>query len=201
MHQLDSSMLTRDLEILLDQLYYWAKRAEEPSGNGEDDGLAGRMLETATSTLETFVTTLLDCVRPLELAPIRVPASDLVSAIVVRARSELGAASVTVSGEADGTVSLDAVHLTRALSTLLRRLDPRGGGVHVAVSRAEGGGRSGIEVALRSDTRRGARVARHVMAELEWALAGRIVALHSGEVHEHTRPRSQTITLFLPMAP
>jgi hypothetical protein len=106
-----------------------------------------------------------------------------------------------VSGEADGIVSVDVVHLTRVLSTLLRRLDPRGGGVHVAVSRAESGGRRGIEVALRSDTRRGARIARHVTGELEWTLAGRIVALHSGEVHEHTRPRSRTITLFLPMAP
>jgi hypothetical protein len=124
-----------------------------------------------------------------------------VSAIVVRARSELGVASVTVSGGADGIVSVDVVHLTRALSTLLRRLDPRGGGVHVAVSRAEGDGRRGIEVALRSDTRPGPRIARHVTAELDWALAGRIVALHAGEVHEHTRPRSQTITLFLPTAP
>ena len=104
MNEVDSSAIIRDLEMLLDQLYFWAKRAQESRSTSDD----GRMLGVATANLEAFVTTLLDCFRPLELVRIRVPTSTLVSAIGMRARGELGAASVTVSGEANEIVSSDA---------------------------------------------------------------------------------------------
>ena len=42
MNELDSSAIIRDLEMLLDQLYYWAKRAQESRSASDDDGLAGR---------------------------------------------------------------------------------------------------------------------------------------------------------------
>jgi len=197
MNEFDSSAIIRDLEMLLDQLYYWAKRARE-SRSTSDEGLGGRMLGVATANLEAFVTTLLDCFRPLELVPIRLPTSDLVSAIAMRARGELAAASVTVSGEANEIVSADVAHLTRAVSGILRRLDPSGRGLHLAVARAERGGRRGIEITLRTAPEARARAPRHGTADLEWALAARIVALHAGEVREHSGPRGRAITLFLP---
>ncbi len=131
MNEFDSFAIVGDLELLLDQLYYWAQRAQESRSNADDAGLAGRMLEAATANLEAFVTTLLDCFRPLELVPVRVPAGDLVAAIAMRARGDLGAASVTVTGGADGIVSVDVAQLTRALSAILHRLDPRGAGLHL----------------------------------------------------------------------
>jgi len=198
MNEFDSSAIIRDLEMLLDQLYYWAKRAQESRSASDDDGLVGRMLEVATANLEAFVTTLLDCFRPLELVPIRVPTSDLVSAIAMRARGELGAASVTVSGEANEIVSADVAQLTRAMFGILRRLHPCGRSLHLAVARAERGGRRGIEIALRTGPEARAGAPRHGTAELEWALAARVVALHAGEVQEHAGPRGRAITLFLP---
>src|SRR5438552_2573241 len=42
MNELDSSAIIRDLEMLLDQLYYWAKRARESRSTSDDDGLGGR---------------------------------------------------------------------------------------------------------------------------------------------------------------
>src|SRR3989475_10394553 len=135
MNEFDSFAIVGDLELLLDQLYYWAQRAQESRSNADDAGLAGRMLEAATANLEAFVTTLLDCFRPLELVPVRMPAADLVAAIAMRARGDLGAASVTVTGGADGIVSVDVAQLTRALSAILHRLDPRGAGLHLASGR------------------------------------------------------------------
>src|SRR6266699_1502304 len=161
MNEFDSSAIIRDLEMLLDQLYYWAKRAQESRSASDDDGLVGRMLEVATANLEAFVTTLLDCFRPLELVPIRVPTSDLVSAIAMRARGELGAASVTVSGEANEIVSADVAQLTRAMFGILRRLHPCGRSLHLAVARAERGGRRGIEIALRTGPEARAGAPRH----------------------------------------
>ena len=196
MNEFDSFAIIADLELLLDQLYYWAQRAQESRSNADDAGLAGRMLEAATANLEAFVTTLLDCFRPLELVPVRVPAGDLVAAIAMRARGDLGAASVTVTGGTDGIVSVDVAQLTRALSAILHRLDPRGAGLHLVVGRAERGGRRGVEIVLRSDAKPRTRVS-HSRVELEWALARRIVALHAGEVQERPGFRDRTIVLFL----
>jgi len=194
MNEFDFSAILDNLELLLDQLYYWARRAQESRSSSGDAALAGRMLQLATAELKGFVTTLLDCFRPLELAPTRMPASDLVSAIAIRARGELGAASVTVAGEPKGIVSVDVAHFTRALSAVLQRLAPFGAALHVTVAGAERGERRGVEIVLRSDR----KPPRRGRAELEWTLARRIVALHAGELEERPRPRSATIVLFLP---
>jgi len=42
MNELDSSAIIRYLEMLLDRLYYWAKRARESRSTSDDDGLGGR---------------------------------------------------------------------------------------------------------------------------------------------------------------
>src|SRR5262249_47265145 len=61
MHELDSFAIVRNLELLLDQLYYWAQRARESRRTPDDAGVAGRMLQIATANLEAFATTLLEC--------------------------------------------------------------------------------------------------------------------------------------------
>ena len=194
MKELDSFAVVEKLELLLDQLYYWARRADETRRTAGDAALAGRMLQTATAELEGFVTTLLDCFRPLALAPTRMAVSDVVSAIAIRARGELGAASVTVTGEPDGTVSVDTGQFTRALSAILRRLDPFGTALQLAVAPAERGGRHGVELSIRCD----GKAPRSGKADIDWMLARRIVALHAGELEERPGPRSAAIVLFLP---
>src|SRR5215471_2874702 len=149
MHAIDSALITRTLEMQLDQLYYWARRAKEQR-DSVDSGLAGRMLEAATANLETFMGTLLDYFRPLQLTPTRTSISDLVSSIAMRARNDAGATSVIVSGGADGTLAADVAQLARALSAILRRLDPNGAALHVAIASGERGGRCEIEIVLRS---------------------------------------------------
>lgn len=200
MNELDSFTIIRNLEMLLDQLHFWAQRAQESRRDAGDAGVAGRMLEAATANLEAFVTILLDCFRPLVLVPIRMVVSDLVSAIAMRARGDAGATSVTVTGGVEGSVSVDVAQLTRALSAILQRLDPRGARLHLAVAPADRHGRRGVEIALRSDARPRAR-AGYGAAELEWALARRIFALHDGELEERPASRGATIALFLPMNP
>jgi hypothetical protein len=90
--------VTRSLEMLLDQLYYWARRAVDRRHEGADSEVIDRMLALATENLEHFVTTLLDCFRTIELAPAAMPTSELVAGLVRRARDEVGTASVVVAG-------------------------------------------------------------------------------------------------------
>ena len=191
----DYSAIARDLEMLLDQLYYWARRAQD--SHGKADELAGRMFEVATANLQIFVTTLVDCFRPLQLTPVRVPISEFISAIARGARAELGAVSVTVSGEADGLLVADVTLLTRALSGILGRLDLGGARLDVGVARTERGGRRGVEISLRSTAGARAGAPREGTADLEWVLAARIVSAHAGDVREQAG-RGPAITLFLP---
>jgi len=194
----DASTISRELEMLLDQLHYWARRAHQARGTAEEHPRVGRMLEVATANLETFVTNLLDCFRPLQLAPAPVPVSDVVSAIAMRARRELGVASVTVSGQADGILSVDVIQLTRALSGILRRVGPFASRLHVAVARTDRGGRRGVEIALRSGAGARPRARSDNTGEVEWMLTARIIALHAGELQEHAGGHRRAITLFLP---
>ena len=196
--EVDSVAILGQLETLLDHLYYWAQRARE--SRVDDSGLAGRMLQHATANLEKFMKVLLDSVRPLELVPIRMPIPEIVSAIAMRARGDVGATRVRVTGGADGIVTLDVAQLTRALSAILGRLGAQGAGVHVAVARVAYHGRIGVEIVLRSDAKPRASTPEHP-ADLEWTLARRIVALHGGDVNERPDARGRTIALFLPTVP
>src|SRR5262249_17219566 len=143
MNALHSSVIIRSLERLLDQLHYWARRAQEPRTNVDNSALATRMLETATANLEAFVTMLLDYFRPLHLRPPRMSPSGLASCFALRAWGDSGAVGVTVSGVSDGIVSVDVAQLTRAVSAIFRRLDSCGARLDVTIALAERGGRRG----------------------------------------------------------
>jgi hypothetical protein len=116
----------------------------------------------------------------------------------MRARADLGAASVTITGGVGGSVSVDVAQFTRAVSGILQRLEPQGTALFLEVAGSERGGRSGVEIALQSQAKPSPRATGYGKPELEWALARRIVALHGGEVQERACSRGRTMVLFMP---
>jgi len=188
--------VTRALEMLLDQLYYWARRAVEHRREGSDREIADRMLTLATENLERFVTTLLDCFRSLDLARTPAPTSELVAALVRHARDEVGAASAVVGKDTPTTVLVDPAQLARVWSAIVRRFGPAPGTLAVTVASATRSDRRGAEIVIRPTGTARSLAAPDVTMDLEWALALRIVELHRGELREDTRPRA--VVLFLP---
>ena len=188
--------VTRALEMLLDQLYYWARRAVEHRREGSDREIADRMLTLATENLERFVTTLLDCFRSLDLARTPAPTSELVAALVRHARDEVGAASAVVGKDTPTTVLVDPAQLARVWSAIVRRFGPAPGTLEVTVASATRSDRRGAEIVIRPTGTARSLAAPDVTMDLEWALALRIVELHRGELREDTRPRA--VVLFLP---
>lgn len=188
--------VTRALEMLLDQLYYWARRAVEHRREGSDREIADRMLTLATENLERFVTTLLDCFRSLDLARTPAPTSELVAALVRHARDEVGAASAVVGKDTPTTVLVDPARLARVWSAIVRRFGPAPGTLEVTVASATRSDRRGAEIVIRPTGTARSLAAPDVTMDLEWALALRIVELHRGELREDTRPRA--VVLFLP---
>ena len=188
--------VTRALEMLLDQLYYWARRAVEHRREGSDREIADRMLTLATENLERFVTTLLDCFRSLDLARTPAPTSELVAALVRHARDDVGAASAVVGKDTPTTVLVDPARLARVWSAIVRRFGPAPGTLEVTVASATRSDRRGAEIVIRPTGTARSLAAPDVTMDLEWALALRIVELHRGELREDTRPRA--VVLFLP---
>ena len=188
--------VTRALEMLLDQLYYWARRAVEHRREGSDREIADRMLTLATENLERFVTTLLDCFRSLDLARTPAPTSELVAALVRHARDDVGAASAVVGKDTPTTVLVDPARLARVWSAIVRRFGPAPGTLAVTVASATRSDRRGAEIVIRPTGTARSLAAPDVTMDLEWALALRIVELHRGELREDTRPRA--VVLFLP---
>ena len=189
--------VTRALEMLLDQLYYWARRAVEQRREGGDREIADRMLTLATENLERFVTTLLDCFRAIELARTPTPTAELVAALVRQARDEIAGATVVVRADTETTVAVDPAQLARVWSAIIRRLGPGSGAIEVTVAPATRADRRGVEVVIR---RSGPRplAAPDVTVDLEWALALRIIELHTGEIGEASGSRGRAVVLFLP---
>ena len=189
--------VTRGLEMLLDQLYYWARRAMECREEGSDNDVANRMLFLATENLERFVTTLIECFRGIELTRVPMRTSELVASLARGARAEVGAATVVVREGVEATVVVDPMQLARVWGAVLRRARHGQGALHVRISSAARADRHGVEVVVRTGGAPNAAAA-DVTVDLEWALARRIIQLHGGELAEEERPRMRTITVFLP---
>ena len=192
--------ITRGMEMLLAQLYYWARRVTEQRNDPGDGETAGRMLGLATENLERFVTTLLDCFRPMALVPQPTSVSQLVAAVARCARDDQRAASVIVGGGADETVLADEGQLQRVWPVVLRRLVARTtpGALHVMVVPAAREGRRGVEISVRRNGAVRTPEAPDVALDLEWELARRIVDLHAGELTEQGDPRERIVVVFLP---
>jgi len=193
MNPAEFSTLVRGLELLLDRMYQWAKRAREEHG-APSDGVATHMLELATDDLHQFVTLLLDCLQPIELAPTPTPIGDLIASLVQHARVDLRAASVTVSGDVRGTVAADPVHLPRAWPGILRRLGLQAVGRALFVKVDTAG--EGVKIDLTFGDAVRPSTTHEPTAEVEWMLARRIVRLHGGDVRKDTR--QHVVSVLLP---
>jgi hypothetical protein len=183
--------LLRGLDLLLDRLYHWARRANDET-LGPSDGVAKYMLELSSDELHRFVTTLLDCFRPIAFTPSPVAVGDLVARIVEHARVDARAASVTVTGDAAATVTVDPGQLERAWPGIVRRLGLQAVGRAVRVTVRAVAER--VEVALRLGEGVQPSGAHEPTVEVEWTLARRIVHLHGGEVREDTVGHVITVT-------
>jgi hypothetical protein len=189
------SRLLRGLDVLLDRLYHWARRASDELG-GPSDGVAKYMLELSSDELHGFVTTLLDCFRPITITASPMAVADVVARIVEHARGDARVASVTVTGDAAATVMGDPGQLERAWPGVVRRLGLQAVGRAVLVTVSAVPER--IEIALRLGEGVEPSGAHEPTVEAQWTLARRIVHLHGGELREDLA--EHVVTVALPVA-
>jgi hypothetical protein len=198
------SDISHELGNFFHKLYYWTDYLQEKRPPASEDTTATEMLGRTIRNLEGFLRVSLEYFRPLALSTIPMSVSDLVAGLLGQARSELNGTPLAVAdaGQWNGaTLLVDPGRLPSVFVQALRRVvsGVEHGRVEIAVRAERRGDVDGLEVRVTALTNGAAPAALNTAADVEWALAERVVALHGGElVAVEPTGEQRLVVLFLP---
>lgn len=196
--------IRHELGNFFHRLYYWIDRLDDhQAADGES---AVRMLETTARTLETFLTTTLDSLHPITLAPVLMRAQEVVIGLRMRVPGCVAPADHASLLAPTGTVHVDPVLLPEVVAAGVEHLvgDARPPvPLRLDAREERDGGARGVLLELRCagpvPPRNG--VASESTRVLRWARARRIALLHGGWLAERAAADgSSTVAIFLPYA-
>ena len=188
------------------KLYYWSDFLQERGTKRSEDTTATQMLASTIRNLEGFLKLVLDYVHPLQLSFVRMNAAEVLAGIETQMRMQDDTIPIAVEGDVDGgVIAVDPARFSQVVALVARRLLELRTQCSRLEVRAEcrlSAGRTEMNVrAALSPLGTGASLFRAVGADLEWALAERIVALHGGELRMSEPSAEQAVvTLFVPFA-
>ena len=199
------SDISHELGNFFHKLYYWTDYLQEKRPPASEDTTATEMLGRTIRNLEGFLRVSLEYFRPLVLSTIPMSVNDLVAGLLGQARSELNGTPLAVSdaGQWNGaSLLVDPGRLPGVFVLALRRLLNGAETSHrvgIALRADRRGDVAGLEVRLSALVANGAPPALSTAADVEWALAERVVALHGGElVAVESAGEERLVVLFLP---
>jgi len=199
------SDISHELGNFFHKLYYWTDYLQERRPPASEDTTATEMLGRTIRNLEGFLRVSLEYFRPLSLSTIPMSVSDLVAGLLGQARSELNGTPLSVAdaGQWNGaTLLVDPGRLPGVFVLALRRVltGIEHARVEIALGPTRRGDVEGLEVRVTAWLTNGAGpAALNTAADVEWALAERVVALHGGElVAGESTGEQRLVVLFLP---
>lgn len=200
------SDISHELGNFFHKLYYWTDYLQEKRPPASEDTTATEMLGRTIRNLEGFLRVSLEYFRPLALSTIPMTVNDLVTGLLGQVRSELNGTPLIVAdaGQWNGAMLLvDPGRLPGVFVMALRRLlhgAETSNRVSLALHADRRGGVEGLEVRLSACVAHdGTPPALSTAADVEWALAERVVALHGGElVAVESTGEERLVVLFLP---
>lgn len=193
--------IRHELGNFFHRLYYWIDRLED--SRAADGESAVRMLETTARTLEAFLTTTLEYLHPITLAPVPMSAADAVAGLRMRLPGCVDPAGDPSALRLTGTLRVDPALLPEVLAAGVERvIGPGQPSVPLRLdARTWGDGATrGVLLELRCvrPAPRGDAPPPAACA-LRWARAQRIALLHGGWLAERAaNDGSPTIAIFLP---
>jgi len=198
--------LTHELGNYFHKLYYYAESVTSLEGDGADASAAEKLGETV-QRMQGFLNLALEYFQPARLNAVAMSAADVGRALESLLRGENPEATIEVScapAVADAAVLIDPTRLSSGLRIVARQLGGSGGAgttLQADLQRRSTGGRGVLEIAIEA---RGARLdetCRPSHRVVEWAVAGRMLELHGGElITNETRPGQAGCTLTLPLS-
>ena len=203
--------ITHELGNFFHKLYYWSDYLKEKPARKSSDSTATQMLERTIKNLEDFLKVSLDYFHPTQLSFTRMAVSEFIDGLLLQLRSQLNGTPVTVSDVGawkidEAEVAVDLGHLSYAFEVALRHLTKQVGPDSMVAVSIERGARchdAGLEVRFQlRQANEASPLFRTAEAGVEWAVAQKFVALHGGELLEHTEGSGEKqLVLYLPVSP
>ena len=201
--------ISHELGNFFHKLYYWSDYLKERPTRRNADSTAAQMLERTIKNLEEFLNVSLDYFRPTQLSFMHMTVAEVVEGLVCQARSQLNGTPITVAQEGEWKgqgVMVDPSHLSRAFAFALRHVTKQvGADSDVAIRIAQSARRDAadLEIALElHQPNEASPLFRASEADMEWAVAQKIVALHGGDLLADAQGTNEkTLRIFLPLCP
>lgn len=195
--------ITHELGNFFHRLYYCSDLVREQAS--PPPGGVGEMLTRTIGGLQGFLACALEYLGPIEIAPVRMSASDIVSGLAAQLRATLPSIPVEVATSPESATPasmVDPARFSTVAQVIARQVATHGGvegAIAVSVATATGDGAVALAVSILGAHRPSA-VAPAPLASLEWSLAELIVNQHGGELQLGGEPDAPTVLLRLPVA-
>src|SRR5262245_8846220 len=196
--------ISHELGNFFHRLYYCSELVRTPDEARASEPEVGEMLSRTIGGLEGYLDRAFEYLCPVDLAPVRMTASDLLVGLASHLRAALPGTPVEVVAlSGAGPVSVvDPARFSTVAQVIAHRVAARGldgGTVAVVVDAGERPDIVALAVSVRAT--RSAPVERPVaLPKLDWALAELIVNQHGGELRMGADHSDPAVTLQLPVA-
>lgn len=152
--------------------------------------------------LEDFLQLVMDYISPVPLALAYVPATEVAQSLARQLSDTVGCAvRVDARVAVDGRLLVDPGRLARGFRLLARQLEASAGS-GVTIDLKVAGRAAGRTLSLKARVPRQLQAQRGSDAEMEWAVAERLVEMHGGGVRRDALPNGDlTWEISLPLQP
>jgi hypothetical protein len=199
--------LSHELGNYFHKLYYYTESVATGGDPGSDDGAPAQKLGETVQRLQSFLNLALEYFQPARLNAVPMCAGDVARALEALLRGEQPEATIEVRcapGVAEAAVLIDPTRLASGLRIVARQLAGGGGpGITVVagLERRNHDGEGMLEIAIEVQGGTVDASYRPSHRVVEWAVAGRMIELHGGElVSNESRPGAAGCVLTLPLS-
>ena len=196
--------LSHELGNYFHKLYYWTDCIRSGASDLGPDTSPTDALDETMHRLQSFLNLALEYFQPVQLAPVAMPVTDVARALESLLRGESPEAAVEVrcgDDVAGARVRIDPPRLSTGMRIVARLLAGGAGTALSAVLAVSGSTRDVLEIAVSASGGSPDAAARRAQRVVEWAVAGRMLELHGGQlVTNEGRSGSASCILTLPLA-
>lgn len=194
--------LSHELGNYFHKLYYWTECIRSGASDLGPDASPADALDETMHRLQGFLNLALEYFQPGQLALVSMPVGDVARALesVLRGENADGRVVVRCAEQvSEARVSIDTTRLSTGMRIVARLLAGADTEIEATVDAAGTKGEQ-IEIVVTASGTPDA-AARRAQRVVEWAVAGRMLELHGGQLATNEeRSGSTTCVLTLPLA-
>jgi hypothetical protein len=196
--------LSHELGNYFHKLYYWTDCIRSGASDLGPDASPTQALDETMHHLQSFLNLALEYFQPGRLVPVSMPVPDVARALEGLLRGENPDSAIVVrcaDDVAHARVHIDPQRLSSGMRIVARLLGGGSGTALSAVLDARSSAPDVLEIVVSATGGAPDAAARRAQRVVEWAVAGRMLELHGGQLATNEeRAGSASCVLTLPLA-